>query len=241
MAARLQSLNPDVGVVLAYGRVIPGDLLTRVRHGMVGLHPSLLPKYRGAAPIAWAIVNGDSMTGVTTFRLNDQLDAGEVLLQDPVPIEPRETTVTLSERLAKLGGSLLVKTLAALEQGSAASCRQDDRQASYARKLSKDDGRLDWTQPALVIDRTVRGMMPWPGAWTTWKGQTLKLWVVTPHDEAIPSARPGAVMKVDPAGLTVATGAGQIIIHELQLAGGRQMTAEEFLRGHPMQVGECLS
>ncbi len=237
---RLQRLAPEVGVVVAYGRLIPHELLTLPRHGMLGLHPSLLPTYRGAAPIAWAIVNGESVTGVTTFRLNAQLDAGEIVFQDTIPITPRETAVTLSEGLAARGGKLLVKTLEALGQGRAIFRPQDEQAASYARKLSKEDGRINWTTPAVAIDRLVRGMVPWPGASTTWQGQPLKLCAISSHDGDVASARPGEIMRIDPTGIVVATGTGQVIIHELQLAGGRRMSAQEFLAGHPMRIGDIL-
>ncbi len=237
---RLKRLAPEVGVVIAYGRLIPHELLTLPRYGMVGVHPSLLPQYRGASPIAWAIVNGESVTGVTTFRLNAQLDAGEIACQETVSIGPQETAATLSEQLAAQGGQLLVKTLTALEQNTAVFRPQDEQAATYARKLSKEDGQIDWTAPALAIDRLVRGMVPWPGASTTWQGQPLKLWLVSYTNDSIASARPGEIVKVDSSGVVVTTGAGQAIIQELQLAGGRRMPVREFLLGHDLRVGEFL-
>ncbi len=238
---RFQQLTPQVGVVIAYGRLIPPPLLLLPRYGMLGVHPSLLPKYRGASPVAWAILNGDQTTGVSVFRLNERLDAGEIACQQSVAIQPRDTTEQLSARLAMLGADLLLATLQNLEQDQASFHPQDERQASVAPKLTKAHGRIDWHAHAVAIDRLVRAAAPWPGAYTDWRGQLLKLWVTsydhTPHAR---SGRAGEVVSIAAEGIAIATGAGTLIIHELQLAGRRRMTAKEFVAGHPIQVGEIL-
>ncbi|HAM40455.1 MAG TPA: methionyl-tRNA formyltransferase [Candidatus Omnitrophica bacterium] len=239
-ADALRQLTPDVGVVVAYGRLIPRELFTVPRHGMLGVHPSLLPRDRGAGPIAWAILHGDSVTGVTTFRLNDQLDAGDIAMQVTEPIQSRDTALTLSQRLAARGGDVLVETLAWLERGAVAFRPQDERLATYARKLSKEDGRVDWTRQAVALDRLIRAMVPWPGSSTTWRGESLKLWSVSPRSDPGASGQPGQILAVDQEGIVVATGEGQVTLHELQLAGGRRMAARDFLLGHDLRVGEML-
>jgi len=238
---RFQQLQPEVGVVISYGQLIPPNLLTLPVHGMLGVHPSLLPKYRGASPIAWALLKGEHTTGVTVFRLNEQLDAGEILLQRPVPIAPQATSETLSQHLAALGAALLLETLSALERGTLPSSAQDERQATYAPKLTKASGRIHWQTSAASIDRLVRAMIPWPGAYTDWQGQSLKLWM-TSYDTQnhTKHGRAGEVLAVSPDQLGVATGEGKLLIHELQLAGRRRMTVREFLAGHDLRVGEVL-
>lgn len=237
---RMQRLQPEVGVVVSYGNLIPPALLTLPAHGMLGVHPSLLPKYRGASPIAWALLNAQTLTGVTIFRLDERLDAGEIASQQEAPIGPADTAMTLSARLARLGAQALVDTLDAMEQGTAAFHSQEERQASYAPKLTKAHGRIDWRADAAAIDRLVRAMVPWPGAYTDWNGTSLKVWRASWQAAVDKPAHPGEVLSVGPDGLKVATGNGQLMIHELQLAGRRRMAVQEFLAGHDLQVGEML-
>jgi methionyl-tRNA formyltransferase len=238
---RLQRLQPEVGVVIAYGNLIPSSLLSLATHGMLGVHPSLLPKYRGASPIAWALLNAQTMTGVTIFRLDERLDAGEIASQREVPIAATDTAMTLSARLARLGAQALLDTLDALERHTARFHPQDERQASYAPKLTKAHGRIDWRADAAAIDRLVRAMLPWPGAYTEWHGTLLKLWVTSASErDAAMTHQPGAVCSAAPEGIVVSTGKGHVVIRELQLAGRRRMNAQEFLAGHPIQVGERL-
>lgn len=236
-----QALHPEVGVVISYGQLIPPALLQLPAHGMLGLHPSLLPKYRGASPIAWAILHGETVTGTTVFRLNERLDAGDLLGQRAVPIEPRETARQLSERLAPLGAVLLLEGLGQLAVGTAQFTPQDERLATSAPKLTKADGRIEWTAEAVAIDRLVRALTPWPGAYTTWQGKLLKVWQAAPDaDGAARPGRPGEVLAVSSGDVVVATGQGTLRLQEIQLAGRRRMSAQEFLAGHAITTGTQL-
>lgn len=240
--AHWHALQPDAGVVISYGKLVPPELLALPAHGMLGVHPSLLPKYRGASPIAWPLLQGDAATGVTVFRLNERLDAGDIAHQREVAVAPGENAVTLSDRLSRLGAELLGQTLEELERGTATFHAQDERLASYAPKLKKSQGRVDWGQSACAIDRLARAMTPWPGAYTHWQGKILKIWKTSCRDQhdaplAPPAAGPGTITAADAQGIAVAAGQGEVLIHELQLAGKRRMSAQEFLAGHPMRVG----
>ena len=238
LVSDVRALAPEVGIVVSYGRLIPPELLTVPRHGMLGVHPSLLPRYRGASPVAWAILQGDQETGVTVFRLDERMDAGEIALQQTVPIDPQDTTDILTSRLAALGAELLVEGLAQLDQGRAVWTPQEESQASCTSKLTKADGRIDWRQPASTIDRLIRAMIPWPGAQTTWRDQLVKIWAARPEAQRPSSEASGQIVAVAPEGVVVATGQGSLVIRELQLAGRRRMTARDFLAGHEVVVGE---
>jgi len=234
-----QLSSADIGVVAAYGQIIPRELLTVMRHGMLGVHPSFLPAYRGAAPVAWAILNGETATGMTIFRLNDRLDAGDLLVAKRVPIEPQETTETLTDRLAHLGAEALVEALEQIAAGHATFTPQDESKATFAPKLTKAQGRIDWAQPAEAIARLVRAAIPWPGATTQWQGRSLEICAANALNE--PSrAGPGVVVRVTGDAVAVATGKGCLAVTEIQLAGRRRMRVREFLAGHPMRVGERL-
>ncbi len=236
------ALDPDVGVVVAYGQLIRRDLLGLPRLGMVGAHPSLLPKYRGAAPVAWALLQGERTTGVTIFRLNEALDAGDIIVQRTLPIEPQEDAETLTSRLAQLGAEELVRGLDLLAEDRAIFTPQDEAQASFAPKLTKPQGRIDWHQPAEVIERLIRAMVPWPGAFTEWQGRPLKVWSASPVPGAGTAlgAGAGAVVRLAPEAIVVMTGEGALALRELQLPGRRRMRVKEFLVGHPIRVGETF-
>ena len=235
----LASLAPDVGVVIDYGRILQRELLQMPTHGMLGVHPSLLPKYRGASPVAWAILEGQRKTGVTVFRLNERMDAGDILRQRKASFADGDTVETLTNRLAQLGAEELVRGLEDLAAGRASFAPQDETQASVTRKFTKDDGVIDWTQPAERLDRIIRAMGSWPGASTFWQGQSLKI-----MDAGVGSAvgqraaAPGTIVRVSPEGIDVATGAGTLLIREVQPAGRRRMSVREFLAGRAVQAGE---
>jgi methionyl-tRNA formyltransferase len=234
--------QPDVGVVAAYGRLIGRELLQWPTGGLLGVHPSLLPRYRGAAPVAWALLEGATRTGVTIFRLNERLDAGDIAAQREVTIEPGDDARTLTARLAQLGAEELIRILEAIETGGATWRPQDESQVSLSPKLTKAQGRIDWSQPAEVIARLVRAVVPWPCATTQWQGRPVKIWSVsadpsTPASIKAPPA-PGTVVEVTPEAMTVAAGSGVIRVKELQSAGRRRMPAREFLAGHPVRVGD---
>jgi methionyl-tRNA formyltransferase len=238
-AALFQGLESEIGVVAAYGQLIPREVLALPTQGMLGVHPSLLPKYRGAAPIAWAILNGESTTGVSIFKLNERLDAGAMLVQQAVPIEAGEDAQGLTTRLARCGADALLRTLEMMASGQARDQAQDESSASLAPKLTKAQGEIDWHQPAESIDRLVRATIPWPGASTTWRGGSLKIVSAgVGGSHAKQTAAPGTVIDVLADALAVATGQGTLMIREVQPAGKRRMSVREFLAGRPIQVGE---
>ncbi len=227
----------DIGVAAAYGQFIPKALLALPAHGMLGVHPSLLPKYRGAAPVAWAIVNGEATTGVTIFRMNERLDAGEVVAQEEVAIEPHEDAQQLTARLARLGAEALLGALERIAQGQATFIPQDESRAIPAPKLTKAHGRIDWARPAEQIVRLVRATVPWPGAWTEWRGGLLKIWAAVARAEPTAVA-PGTVARAAGDALAIAAGGDLVELVEVQPAGRRRMRIQEFLAGHRIDVGE---
>ncbi len=227
----------DVGVVIAYGRLIGRELLDALPYGMVGVHPSLLPKYRGAAPITWALLNGDPMTGVSIFRLSERLDDGEVLRQRLMPVRPDDTGPILTDRLAELGAEELVAALDSLANQTARATPQDHSQATLAPKLTKADGRINWRGPAEMIERQVRALVPWPGAWTQWQKTPVRIWRARVKSTTV-SGSPGTIVDIGADGLSVAAGQGIVVLEEVQLAGRRRMSVREFLSGHPMKVGD---
>lgn len=227
--------HADVFVVVAYGQIIPKELLTAAKHQCVNLHPSLLPKYRGAAPINWPIIQGDAVTGVSTMYLVEALDAGDVLMQYPVPIEATDTAATMHDKLSKIGARVMVETLAGLEKNEITPQKQDDTQSTYAEKLTKDHGQIKWDLPADVIARLVRGLQPWPMAHTQRNGKLIK--IHSAKSVALASSHaPGTIVAIGDK-ITVATGEGRLAITELQIEGKRAMSAKEFLNGHELKVG----
>ncbi len=237
-----EPLEPEIGVAVDYGRLIPQALLAWPPHGMLGVHPSLLPRYRGAAPVAWALLNGESSTGVTIFRLNERMDAGDILAQRRLPIQAGDDAEALTGRLAELGAEELLGALEAVASGRARFRRQDDAQASLAPKLTTAQGVIDWRKPAAAIERQVRAMVPWPGARTSWRGRELKLFRASSGREktGAPRILPGTIAEVAPEAVIVATGEGTLELKDVQLAGRRRMSVREFLAGHPINVGEIL-
>ena len=233
----VQRLSPDVIVVVGYGQIIPPAVFEAPPLGAINVHASLLPKYRGAAPIQWAIANGETVTGVTTMRIEAGLDTGDTLLQREFPIGPEETAPELSARLAVAGAELLVETLRGLKRGGVTPRRQNAAEATYAPILKKEDGRIDWNRSAREIANRVRGFDPWPGAYTTFRGQLLHLRRVRATEG--PAAPPGT-LAVDGPALRAATGQGWLAVLELQPEGKRRMTAAEFINGRRPQSGEIL-
>jgi methionyl-tRNA formyltransferase len=237
--AEIRALVPDLIVVMAYGQILPKSLLEMPRIACINLHASLLPRHRGAAPIQASIVAGDRETGITTMHMAEGLDTGDIILQRSIPIRHRETGGSLHDRLAELGPSILEATIAHLAAGTAPRHKQDDSQANYAAKLERDSGRIDWTQPAMFLDRLVRAMNPWPGAYTSVESSgnllRLKLHRVLPmHRLAGP---PGTVIRQVQRGIIVGTGEGSLLLLEVQLEGKRRMSATDFLRGFHLPVG----
>lgn len=235
----LKSWNPDCIVVTAFGRILPKSILELPPKGCINVHASLLPAYRGAAPIQWAVMNGETQTGITTMLMDEGMDTGDVLLQEIMTIRPDETAGELSARLAQLGGKLLVDTLRRWEAGTLVPRPQDHAKATYAPMLKKEAGNIDWTQPSQRIANTVRGLSPWPGTYTYWESERLMIWKAQP----VPSSgeqqggEPGAVVSMGVNECLVATGGGLLAILELQPANKKRMSIEPFLRGHPLKPG----
>lgn len=243
LAAQLESLAPDLVVVVAYGRILPEALLELAARGAVNVHASLLPLYRGASPVAHAILHGEKETGVTTMRMIASLDAGDILMQRAIPISDDDTGATLEERLALLGADLLIETLDALAAGAVHPVPQDHDRATWAPTLSKDDGRIDWSLPAREIWLRVRAFDPWPGAWTrTPAGRQLRIWRARPAESSSAQAAAGTVVAVGGRkdDVEVAAGAGSLLLTQVQPEGGRRMPATEAVSGRHLRVGDVL-
>lgn len=235
----LKKLAPDVIVVVAYGKILPSEILTLPPMKCINLHFSLLPKYRGAAPVQWALINGEEVTGVTTFVLVEKVDAGPILLQKKVLIEPEDNTALLGHRLAIAGASLMQETLEGLKANRLSSIPQVENLATLAPLLRKEDGRIDWARKNTVILGQIRGMNPWPGATTTLNGKLLKIHHAE-MDANKKTGAPGEILGMTSEGLEVACQPGTLLLTELQLEGKKRMDATAFLAGHPLQKGQRL-
>ncbi len=232
LAAQLGALGLDVLVVAAYGRILGADLLTLAPLGAINVHGSLLPRWRGAAPIQWAVASGDAETGVTIMQMDEGLDTGDILLQRAMPIRPDDTAETVSERLADLGGRALVDALEALGRGAVVPVRQDPAQATAARILEKEDGRIQWTRPAPEIAARLRGFTPWPGAFTTVDGKLLKILAAAPEEVRSPTAAPGSAARVNGRGMAVLCGeATALLVTRVQPEGKPAQDALAFWNG----------
>ena len=239
---QVRGLQPDLIVVAAYGQILSQELLDIPRFGCLNVHTSLLPKYRGAAPIQWAILDGQEQTGVTIMKMDAGLDTGAILAQLATAIRPEDDAGSLHDRLALLGAELLTETIPPYVGGKITALPQDPAHASHARKITKEDGRLDWTQPARMLWNRVRGLTPWPGTFThaTLGGQPalLKIWRAAVEESG--RSAPGEILRADKGGVVVACGGQALRIEELQREGGRKMAAADFLAGHPLPVGAKL-
>lgn len=235
--ARLRELAPEVIIVVAYGKLLPKAVLDIPPHGCINVHGSLLPRWRGAAPIQWAVIAGDEMAGVTTMQMAEGLDTGDMLLTYETKVGEKETAGELFDRLAQSGAELLTQTLVKLDEITPRP--QDDAQSCYAHMLDKQMAVIDWSKSAHEIDCLIRGLNPWPIALTTLSGERLKVFAA---EKAAGNGEPGAVLEADPKkGLTVACGEGALKLIEIQLVGGKRMKATDFLRGHVIEVGTKLN
>ena len=232
----VRSLQPDLFVVVAYGQILPKSVLNIPKYGAVNVHASLLPRYRGAAPIAWAILRGEKVTGVTTMVMDEGMDTGDILLQSEVPIDDEVTCENLHDRLASLGAQLLSKTLQKMKAGEIRPIPQDHSKATYAPPLKKEDGHIRWEKEAKEIDRQIRAFNPWPGAFTKWGDRLLKIYRGK-RRERTPSGKPGEVVWVGSDFIEVETGKDSYLIEEVQLEGRKKMTIREFLSGHSISAG----
>lgn len=233
----LKHLNADIIVVAAYGLLIPKYVLETPRYGCINIHPSLLPRWRGAAPIPRAIEAGDTETGVTMMQLDERLDTGDIWLQIPYPISPTETAESLYETLAPISAELLLKTLARIEIGGYSPVPQDATQTTYAAKIEKSEAQLDWQQSAILLERKVRAFNPWPVAYTVWNDKILRIWKATSLPTAdLPLLKPGTVIASHATGIDVVTGDGVLRLLKIQLPGGKPLPISEFVRGHGKEI-----
>lgn len=238
----LRSFDADIIVVVAFGQILPKEILEMPKYGCVNVHASLLPKYRGAAPIQWAVINGEKVSGVTTMRMDEGLDTGDMIDKVVVPIEKEETGGSLFDKLSIAGAKLCVKVMADLEAGVAGRISQPEESTTpYAKMISKQMGKIDWNRPAKEIEQLVRGLNPWPSAYTSMNGKNLKIWSaeVLEKPEA-DEAQIGQILRADKNGLLVQTKEGCLNIKELQLEGKKRMDTASFLRGYPVDTGLTL-
>ncbi|MDH4086668.1 MAG: methionyl-tRNA formyltransferase [Nitrospira sp.] len=235
----LSAWQPDLIAVTAFGRILHTPILRLPAMGCVNVHGSLLPKYRGAAPVQWAIINGETKTGITTMLMDEGMDTGPMLLQEQLEILPDDTTGTLAPRLAELGGRLLVKTIAQLKAGSIAPTKQDDAGSTMAPLLKKEDGLIDWTRSATSLANRARGLSPWPGAYTFFGEERWNIWKAVSIMGAT-TERPGTIVTVNKQVILVATGEGILEIHEIQTANSKRMSVVQFLAGHRVTAGMQL-
>jgi methionyl-tRNA formyltransferase len=237
--AVLTSLVPQIIVIAAYGQLLPPALLAIPPLGCINVHASLLPKFRGAAPINWALIRGERVTGVTIMLIDKTLDTGPLLLQSELAIDPSDDAGTLQERLALCGAEALAQALHGMESGALSAMPQDHAQATYAPKLRKEDGLIVWDQRAIDLANRIRGLTPWPGAVTTHHGKPLRIWRATPMATS-EAGMPGRVATVDALGAWVETGEGALVLVEVQPASGRRMAAAAYARGHGLRPGDVL-
>jgi methionyl-tRNA formyltransferase len=235
----LAALRPDIIVVVAYGNLLPPAVLTLPPYGCINLHASLLPKYRGAAPVNWALIHGETVTGYTIMQMDEHLDTGPMLWREECAITPEDDAMSLGARLAEAGAKGMLEVLAALERGTLTAQPQPEVGASYAPKLTRELGRLRWHQPAVTLRNLVRALVPWPGATTGWRDTEVKIWRARVH--VTPAASPpGTITAVLPEGLCVACGAEHLLVQELQPANRRRMSAREFVQGYRVQPGDSF-
>ena len=249
----LKGLEADVYVVIAFGQILPKAVLELPKYGCINIHASLLPKYRGAAPIQWCVIDGERETGITTMMMDVGLDTGDMLEKAVIPIEEKETGGSLHDKLSLAGGALILSTLKKLEEGTLVRTPQTDEGTCYAKMLTKSLGDIDWNQDAVSIERLIRGLNPWPSAYTMWNGKTIKIWaadVIAGREAAeflsesgVPAetgTAPGTVVCSDKRGLVVCTGGGLLSIRELQMEGKKRMDTPAFLRGYPIPAGDVF-
>ena len=238
----LKGLNPDLFVVIAYGQILSSDILNIPKALSVNLHASLLPKYRGAAPINWAVIKGEKTTGITVMKMAKEMDAGPIIQQKEIEISNLDTSVTLEDKLSPLAAQLLLTTLSSIEDNSYSLIPQDENKVSFSPKLKKEDGRIDWNKPASDIYNLIRGCISWPGAFTYYSDKLLKIYKARVSSQVLEfaSSNPGEILEASKEGIAVFTGKGNIIIEELQIEGKRRMRVEEFIAGHKILPREIL-
>ena len=243
----LKKYQADVMVVIAFGQILPKEILELTPYGCINVHASLLPKYRGAAPIQWSIIEGEQVTGVTTMQMDEGLDTGDMIMKTEVPIAADETGDSLHDKLAQAGAKLCVETLKAVKNGTAVFEKQGESPTAYARMLDKKMGNIDWKEPAVRIERLVRGLNSWPGTYTHWDGKVMKIWRAAAEpgrpagDGGNGTAAPGTVVDVEKDSFAVQTGDGLLRVYELQIPGKKRMETGAFLRGYALVKGTIFS
>ena len=237
----LEKTEADVCVVAAFGQIIPASILHMKKYGCINVHASLLPKYRGAAPIQWAVIDGEKESGVTIMQMDEGLDTGDMLAKAIVPLDEKETGGSLFDKLSEAGGRLCVETLAKLEKGEITPEKQGESPTAYASMLDKKMGNIDWNKSAVVIERLVRGLNPWPSAYTHLGGKTLKIWACDVLPQSASKGESGEILEVTKDAIHVQTGDGILVLREIQLAGKARMDAGAFLRGYKVVPGTVLS
>ena len=237
----LEKTEADVCVVAAFGQIIPASILHMKKYGCINVHASLLPKYRGAAPIQWAVIDGEKESGVTIMQMDEGLDTGDMLAKAIVPLDEKETGGSLFDELSEAGGRLCVETLAKLEKGEITPEKQGESPTAYASMLDKKMGNIDWNKSAVVIERLVRGLNPWPSAYTHLDGKTLKIWACDVLPQSASKGESGEILEVTKDAIHVQTGDGILVLREIQLAGKARMDAGAFLRGYKVVPGTVLS
>ena len=237
----LEKTEADVCVVAAFGQIIPASILHMKKYGCINVHASLLPKYRGAAPIQWAVIDGEKESGVTIMQMDEGLDTGDMLAKAIVPLDEKETGGSLFDKLSEAGGRLCVETLAKLEKDEITPEKQGESPTAYASMLDKKMGNIDWNKSAVVIERLVRGLNPWPSAYTHLDGKTLKIWACDVLPQSASKGESGEILEVTKDAIHVQTGDGILVLREIQLAGKARMDAGAFLRGYKVVPGTVLS
>ena len=235
----LRKYNADIMVVIAFGQILPKEILEMTPYGCVNVHASLLPKYRGAAPIQWAVIDGEKVSGVTTMQMDEGLDTGDMLLKTEIVLDDKETGGSLHDKLAEAGAGLCVETLKGLEEHTIVPQKQGDSPTAYARMLDKNLGNIDWNKSAEEIERLIRGLNPWPSAYTDWNGKVMKIWEAEVWEEDTKETA-GTVVKVEKDGFLVQTGRGLLKVTALQIPGKKRMEADAFLRGYDVKIGTVL-
>jgi methionyl-tRNA formyltransferase len=240
---RLRGYGAEIFVVAAFGQILSEEILTMPKYGCVNIHASLLPKYRGASPIQWAVINGETETGITIMQMAKGIDTGDILMKRAVPIDRKETGESLHDKLCAAGAELIVEALPEIENGNLKPEKQNEEDATYVTVLQKSLGRIDWSGDAAFIDRLVRGLNPWPSAYTVYQGRTLKIWECEPEDgfsDGTDSGTAGCIEKVAKDAFYVRTGKGLLKVLQVQLEGKKRMQVKDFLLGYPLAEGTVL-
>lgn len=236
----LRGYEAELFVVAAFGQILSSEILHMPRYGCINIHASLLPKYRGAAPIQWAILNGETESGITIMQMNEGLDTGDMLTKTVVPILPEDTGDSLHDKLMEAGAKLVVETIPLIEQGALTPQKQDDASSCYAKMLTKALGCIDWQQDAVTLERLIRGLNSWPGSYTRFRGKNLKIWEAACGQAQGRSAAPGTVINVTKDSIEVQAGAGSLCLTCVQPEGKKRMAVKDFLLGYPVKTGEIL-